>query len=150
MNLRFCTILGALLITFSSKAATPGDKELPLLKGRLQAADTQSDMNFASKELAEYWDRKVGSIENKITARLAARERKKFEESRKRWRMYRSREVEFRATFFEGGTVQPLIANIAYIELTQHRVSELESLLVSALNGRVDQEDRPNGVPLHR
>ena len=45
-------------------------------------------------------------------------------------------EVQFRSDFFAGGSIQPLIANDIYSQITEHRVAELQSILTDALEGK--------------
>jgi uncharacterized protein YecT (DUF1311 family) len=100
---------------------------------------TQSDLNMASSKIAEYLDRKLVSLEKKVEQKLDSDERKRFSQSRERWQVYRRKEVDFVAAFFEGGSILPLMANQHYSEITQHRVDELESLFYVALERRIDQ-----------
>jgi uncharacterized protein YecT (DUF1311 family) len=111
---------------------------LQRLTTNLQSAKTQTDMNLASKKLGEFWDVRLSTVEAKIESRLDNGERKRFGDSRQRWRSYRAKEVRFRASFYDGGSIQPLIANTAYSQITEHRVSELESLFVDGLTGRAE------------
>jgi uncharacterized protein YecT (DUF1311 family) len=126
------------------------DAELARLTSNLRTAKTQADMNVASGKLAQYWDQKLAAIEAKVELRLYGRERKDFIQSRDRWRSYRSAEVAFRASLFDGGSIQPLIANTAYSLITEHRVNELESLFSEALSGRAERGGAANAAAPHR
>lgn len=117
-------------------ASGSADAELQRLTSALQKAKTQTDMNLASKRLADYWDDRLAGVQAKIERKLDAKERKQFVQSNKRWLSYRAGEVAFRAGFYKGGSIQPLVANTAYSEITEHRVSELESLLSEGLAAR--------------
>ena|ERR1041385_8944529 len=119
------------------------DAELQRLTSALQRAETQADMNLASKKLADYWEAKLVAIQAKIERKLEAKERKDFTQSSKRWRSFRTGEVAFRASLYEGGSIQPLIANTAYAEITEHRVGDLDSLL-EELAGRPEPDGAAN------
>ncbi len=137
------------LLALPALASAQPDAELQRLTSNLQNAKMQADMNLASKSLIKYWDNRLVAIEAKVGDRLDGSERKKFAQSKKRWRSYRSGEVVFRAGFFDGGSIQPLIANTAYSQITEHRVNELESLFCEALNGRADRAGAANGASPH-
>jgi uncharacterized protein YecT (DUF1311 family) len=113
--------------------AVTHDPELQRLTAALDAAKTQTDMNFASKKISEFWDARLASVESRIAQRLDAEQQKAFAASKERWRSYRTWEVQFRSEFFASGSIQPLIANESYSGLTKHRVTELESLWISTL-----------------
>ena len=44
------------------------------------------------------------------------------------WLAFRDAEAEFRAAVFEGGSIQPLIYSQALVELTEHRINQLDIL----------------------
>ena len=112
------------------------DPESQRLTAALHVAKTQTDMNLASKKISEFWDAKLASVEKRVEQKLDNEEQKRFSESKERWRNYRMQEVQFRSDFFTGGSIQPLIANESYSQITEHRVAESESILVEALGGR--------------
>ena len=116
--------------------AVAPDPELRRLTAALDAADTQTDMNLASKQIADFWDAKLGILEKQISQKLDGEERKRFSDSKERWHSYRAQEVRFRSSFFDGGSIQPLMANMSYSEITEHRVDEMESFFADALKGR--------------
>ena len=109
------------------------DPELLRLTAVLDAAQTQTDMNLASKRISEFWDAKLASVESRFAHRLVDEQQKGFADSKERWRIYRTQEVQFRSAFFSDGSIRPLVANASYSEITEHRVAELESLWVSTL-----------------
>lgn len=105
------------------------DAELQRLIAALNAAKSQTDMNLASKNISEFWDARLVSIEKRIKDKLDKQHQKQFTESSGDWRRYRASEVKFHADFFSEGSIQPLIANESYSQITQHRVTELEAVL---------------------
>jgi uncharacterized protein YecT (DUF1311 family) len=150
MNALTHTFLFLCLLALPVLAAEAPDPELQRLMLSLESARTQMDMNLASKKLAEYWDAKLHAVDLKIEGRLDGKQRKEFAQSRKRWRSHRAGEVAFRASFSEGGSIQPLTANTAYSEITEHRVGELESLFSDVLSGRAKRAGAKNAVLSHR
>jgi len=121
-----------------SNAQKGDDPELQRLGAALDAAMTQYDMNLASWNISKYWDAKLASAEKQVEQKLDDTERKQFAESKERWRKYRAQEVQFRADFFAGGSIQPMMEYGAYTVITVHRVEEMESLLWVELQGRTD------------
>ena len=144
MGSRFFLALSLCLLTMSAKASGRPDAELQRITSTVQDAKTQTDMNLASKKLADYWEAKLVAVQTKIESKLDAKERKEFAQSNKRWQSFRTGEVAFRARLYEGGSMQPLIANNAYSEITEHRVSELQSLLSEGLAGRAEPTGATN------
>jgi uncharacterized protein YecT (DUF1311 family) len=126
----------SLLLTTAAVAGDLSDSTLLKLKSDLRQAKTQVKMNQASKAIADFWDARLLLIENKIEGKLDRQERKQFLASKQHWQKCRSSEVSFRASFSEGGSIQPLIANSACSQLTGHRVIELETLFGDALQNR--------------
>jgi hypothetical protein len=105
---RFCTFL--LLVLAAGCQLTPEHKtdktsnpELQRLCAALNDATSQTDMNIASKNMAEFWDAKLASVEKQIEGKLDEQELKRFSESKDLWRRYRMQEVKFRNDFFAGG-----------------------------------------------
>ncbi len=143
MRPRSYTALLLILLVLPALAAELPDAELQRLTSALQNANTQADMNVASKKLADYWDGKLVAAQAKIERKLDAKERKRFVQSHKHWLSYRAGEVAFRAGLYEGGSIQPLVANTTYSEITAHRVSELDSL-ICALAGVAEQDGAAN------
>lgn len=138
--MRFASHIALLLALLVLPVAAAGsqDPELRRLTSALQNAMTQTDMNLASKQIADYWDKILVAAQAKVERKLDAKERKQFLQCHKHWLSYRTNEVAFRAGFYEGGSIQPLMVNTAYSEITEHRVSELEFLLSDALAGRAE------------
>jgi uncharacterized protein YecT (DUF1311 family) len=105
------------------------DDGLARLTVELREAMTQTDMNIASGELAKYWDRRLAAIEKRIEAKLDIGEKLTFAKSKARWAEHRSKDVALAAGFYEGGSMQPLVANNHFAHMTENRVHELEGIL---------------------
>jgi uncharacterized protein YecT (DUF1311 family) len=123
-------------------AVTP-DPELAQLEAALAAAMTQTDMNIASVKIAEFLDSKLASVEKQVARKLDNVEQERFAEFNERWRRYRIQDVQFWASFYEGGTIQPLVANNAYSAITAQRITELEDLLGSFAGRATITPDEP-------
>jgi uncharacterized protein YecT (DUF1311 family) len=132
--MRATVFILSLLLTIPGQSAPAEDAELTRLSHALEKATTQGDMNVASGKIAEYWDRRLASVERRIEGKLDGDALKAFAASKARWNQHRSLEVSFRASFFEGGSIQPLIANSHYAGMTEHRVAELEAFFTDALS----------------
>jgi uncharacterized protein YecT (DUF1311 family) len=117
------------------KAAGAPDSELLKLTAALDSAQTQTGMNLASQKISDFWDGRLASVEKRLLLKLDGEDRRRFSDSMKHWRSYRMHEVQFRAGFYEGGSIQPLIANTAHSQITEHRAGEMESQLRDVVGG---------------
>jgi uncharacterized protein YecT (DUF1311 family) len=119
-----------------AKAGEPPQKLL--LDAALDAAGPQKEINIASQNISEYWDKKLAEVEKKVVLKLTADERVQFEASKQRFITYREKEVEFRTSFYGRGTIRSSMTSSAYSGITEQRVRELENLIVDILHTRVD------------
>ncbi|MEI8107647.1 MAG: lysozyme inhibitor LprI family protein [Verrucomicrobiota bacterium] len=126
--MRILLCLVSLLFGMTVYGAVPPDPELERLTSVYRKAQTQREMNFTSMEICEYLDAKLLLLEKKLATKFSATDRNKFEDLKKCWIEYRRKGVDFRASFFEGGSIRPTVANQAYAEITKHRITDLESL----------------------
>ncbi|MBE2181632.1 MAG: DUF1311 domain-containing protein [Chthoniobacterales bacterium] len=124
MKIRF---LALILLTATLQAGEPTEAELARLQHALEEANSQADMNMASRDLAEYWDRVLEREETRVLAACDADQAKLFQKAQKLWRAFRNAEVEFQGDSSRGGSIQPLIHNTTYAALTERRVKELQS-----------------------
>lgn len=105
------------------------DAELQKLEARLAAAETQTDMNIASGEVAACLDRRLQEKETEVAKTLDSAGRKLFQTATLRWREYRRAEVDFEGDQYRGGSIQPLIHNQTFIRLTKERLAALAEVL---------------------
>jgi len=113
----------------TDRKETP-EQELARLNREMNAAMSQYEMNIASGELAQYWERMLQNEEAKILAEC--RDTKAaiiFIRTQKAWREFRDAEMEFQADESRGGSIQPLIRNSTCAALTENRVKELKVYL---------------------
>ena len=68
-------------------------------------------------------------IFNKLLANLDSFQKKKLEASQSAWLKYRDENAEFEASFYEGGTAQPLNRIGYQISMTKKRAKELQEVI---------------------
>lgn len=108
-------------------AVTPSkDPELAKLEAAVLEADSNAGMKATTGDVGDYWDRRMAAVETRIEAGLDEKHRALFRAMQKAWREYRAAEVAYQTDFYRGGSMQGLIANQTYAELTEARVRELE------------------------
>lgn len=120
-------LVALVLLTATLQAVESPEAELARLQHALEEADSQADMNMASRDLAEYWDRVLEREESRVLAACDEDQAKLFQKARKLWRAFRDAEVEFQGDSSRGGSIQPLIHNTTYAALTEQRVKELQN-----------------------
>ncbi len=106
-------------------SACSQDLKLKRLEAELMAAKNQGEMNVKSHELSLHMEEKLKKLEERVKTRLQGRELDLFEKSAAAWRVYFDLEVAFEASCYEGGTIQPLMANSAAIRLIEERMKAL-------------------------
>jgi uncharacterized protein YecT (DUF1311 family) len=102
------------------------DPELAKLEAAVLEADSNAEMKATAGDVGDYWDRRMAAIETRSETRLDEPQRVLFRAMQKAWREYRAAEVAYQTDFYRGGSMQGLIANQTYAELTEARVRELE------------------------
>jgi Lysozyme inhibitor LprI len=125
---------------------TNADPELQRMTVALDQATSQADMNLASFQIGVYWEAKLAELEKRISKTLDAKQQKQFARSMGLWRLYRTQEIQFQSGFYEGGSIQPFIANETYAGITEDRVNDLDSLWTQmasegATNGATSTND---------
>lgn len=113
------------------QAAETPDPELVRLQKARASADTQLELNDASGNLANYWDRALEKEEAKILASCDAAQAKLFKDAQAAWRAYRLAETKLQGDLYRGGSIQPLICNSTFASLTALRVKDLRSMSAS-------------------
>ncbi len=116
-----------ILLTATLRAGETPEAELARLQHALEEANSQADMNMASRDLAEYWDRALEREEARVLKDCDEEQARLFKKAQKLWREFRDAEVKFQGDSYRGGSIQPLIHNTAYAALTKQRVKELQS-----------------------
>jgi len=129
MPLRFAiaAILSAVVISSLpvAQAGIADDPEVVALKEKVEAAEDQGKLNLISKELCDLLDARMKAVETQIRKKLDEGALALFDESAKAWRAYRSAQVRLEGSFYQGGSIQPLVHNQAYSALTETHIDEL-------------------------
>ena len=97
---------------------------------QLKKAETQSEMNARSREVAEMTDAQLFIAYVRLYARLGAKERKKLQEEQTRWLKQRAKAAR-EGVESKGGSLAPLEANNAEVTFTEKRLAELRGRLKS-------------------
>lgn len=101
------------------------DLKLKRLEAELEAAKNQGEMNVKSYELRCHLEGKLKSLEDRLEKGLEGTELELFQKSTAAWRAYRDLQVAFEASWYEGGTIQALMANSAATRLIGERMKAL-------------------------
>ena len=101
------------------------DPKLKRLETELVSARNQGELNVKSHELRSHLEAKLKSLEERIEKGLEGAELELFQKSAAAWRAYLDLEVAFEASWYEGGTIQPLMANTAASRLIEERMKAL-------------------------
>jgi uncharacterized protein YecT (DUF1311 family) len=115
-----------LSLLLASHAYASTDKELAHLRAALMAAKSQTDMNLRSGELAQYLDRKVAGLEERIKKDLDREALALFVAASEKWRDYRLAQTKAEGDVYRGGSIQPLIHNQVFSRITEERLSALQ------------------------
>lgn len=114
-------------------AGVADDPEVTALKEKVEAAEDQATLNITSKELCDLLDVRLKSLEGEIRKKLDDDAKALFDKSAAAWRGYRSAQVKLAGSFYEGGSIQPLVHNQAYSDLTETHIDELTQFRDEAL-----------------
>lgn len=106
-------------------SACSQDLKLKRLEAELTSAKNQGEMNVKSHELTIHMKEKLKKLEERIAGSLESSELALFKKSVAAWRSYFDVEVDLEASWYEGGTIQPLMANSAAIRLIEERMKAL-------------------------
>ena len=117
-----------LIILLSNLLNAQDPKHLKLEK-KLQAANTQTDMNTYSYELAQYLNRKLLKLETQLKKKLDEAGLKLFVQSSQSWYKYRLMQARFTGHLYKGGSMHPLIYNTTLASMTERRILQLEQIL---------------------
>jgi uncharacterized protein YecT (DUF1311 family) len=142
MNWALCTLrqmVSVFLILWTSAAfawsGIADDPEVKALKEKLEAASNQTGMNLVSKELCDLLDGRLKSVEDAIHKKLEDTGVQLFERSVTAWREFRLAQVKFEGSFYEGGSIQPLVHNQTFASLTEARIDQLLALKEGIVEG---------------
>lgn len=117
-----------LLLLLGTPILEASDQELSRKEAALNAALTQADINLRSGEIAEYLDRKLVRLEERIRKDLDKEALALFDQASLRWRAYRKVQIRSEGDVYRGGSMLPLIVSQAFIRLTNERLAALQNL----------------------
>jgi uncharacterized protein YecT (DUF1311 family) len=106
-------------------AGIADDPEVKALKDKVEAAEDQATLNITSKEVCDLLDGRLKALEGEIRKKLEGDAVALFDKSAAAWRNYRTAQVKLAGSFYEGGSIQPLVHNQAYSDLTETHIDEL-------------------------
>ena len=122
-------VLAALLFSGCARESPPPDAKLAALQARLDAAQTQTDMNMISAEIAQHQDRKLAKLEELVRSDLHDAELESaLDKAAALWREYREAQAEFAYNLYRDGSMRGLIYNSAFAKLTEDRIQDLQNL----------------------
>lgn len=138
-SLMWPLVLAAFLLSGCARESPPPDAKLAALRARLEAAQTQADMNELSAEISQHQDRKLAKLEELVRNDLHDEELEvKLDKATVLWREYRDVQAEFEGDMYQGGSIRPLIYNEAFTRLTEERIAALISAMGPELIYRED------------
>src|SRR5690606_15275007 len=115
-----------IVLTATLQAVESPEAELARLQHALEEANSQADMNMASRDLAEYWERTLEREEARVLKDCDEEQARLFKKAQKLWREFRDAEGKVQGDSYRGGSLQPLIHNTAYAALTEQRIKDLQ------------------------
>lgn len=115
------------LLLLGTPVLEASDKELSRKEVALKAALTQTDMNLRSGEIAEYLDRKLVRLEERIKKDLDNDALALFVEASLKWRAYRNAQIGSEGDVYRGGSMLRFIQSQAFIRLTNERLAALQN-----------------------
>ncbi len=95
---------------------------------RLKAANTQTEMNLLSREVAEMTDAQLFVAYVRLYEKLPAKSRAALVEEQQKWLKARAKATAA-GVESEGGSLAPLEANNATVTFTEKRLKELRARL---------------------
>jgi uncharacterized protein YecT (DUF1311 family) len=106
------------------------DPRLTALEVALDDAMTQTAMNMASFEVSEYLKAELEKTEGQVRAYLHDdQSRALFDAAASAWINYRTAQVKFAGNSYAGGSMQPLMINLASARLTRERLNAIKEIL---------------------
>jgi uncharacterized protein YecT (DUF1311 family) len=123
-------VVAAILVSASLFCCTcyADDAKLRELEERLTVAKSQTELNIASRDIAEHVEKRLAEREAEMIRGLDAEGARLFRHASDLWRAFRSAQVASEGDFYRGGTIQPLIRNSAFIRITKERIKLLSEL----------------------
>lgn len=93
------------------------------------ALQTQSEMNQHAANRFAHTERELSGEVEAVEALLEGDALSKFTASHKQWLKYRQKQAELAASFYEGGSMQPLVQVSEMERLTISRIAEIQDFI---------------------
>ncbi len=113
---------------------------------QLKKADTQTEMNARSREVADMTDAQLFIAYVRLYERLSVAERKKLHDEQTRWLKQRAKAAR-EGVESKGGSLAPLEANNAEVTFTEKRLAELRTRLKATATRRADDSGDAEPAP---
>ena len=94
---------------------------------RCDDPQSQAEMNICADKEFRAADAVLNRVYNQLSAKLDEGERAKLKEVELTWLKYRDAECEFEASFYEGGSIQPLIRSTCLTHITKTRAADIRT-----------------------
>ena len=128
-TMKFIVYAAIVISAMLGNVAHAEDAKLRDLEARLDSALTQTDMNIAWGDIAQYLDKKLVAQEHEIMKDLDEEGLRLFKDASKLWRDYRLSQVSFEGDLYRGGSIQSLIHNRAFARITRERYEALSKIM---------------------
>ena len=117
-------ILLALLL---SCAALSAPAQRRAAKDPCRDPQSQAEMNMCAREKFKAADAELNRVYSRLASLLADNEgqREKLKAAETAWLKYRDDNCEYEASFFDGGSMRPLILSSCFERMTKARAAEL-------------------------
>jgi uncharacterized protein YecT (DUF1311 family) len=118
-------ILLALLLSF---AAAPAPAQRRAAKDPCRDPQSQAEVNMCAGEKFKAADAELNRVYKRLVSKLADDEgqREKLKAAETAWLKYRDDNCEYEASFFDGGSMRPLILSSCFERMTKARTAELK------------------------
>ncbi|MGJ8649785.1 MAG: lysozyme inhibitor LprI family protein [Opitutaceae bacterium] len=130
MRNKFLFALFFTLITSTTWACNDRDDDPEFVRLErivLEKAETQSEMNQASAELAHHTDKQLAQLEAAILKELDQPRREAFQKSCTTWRAFRKTVIDLAGMQHKGGSIEPLDRHLSHAYCTKRRIKELKA-----------------------
>jgi len=110
-----------------SCAAAPAPAQRRAAENPCRDPQSQAEMNLCAREKFKAADAELNRVYNRLVSKLADNEsqREKLKAAETAWLKYRDDNCEYEASFFDGGSMRPLILSSCFERMTKARTAEL-------------------------
>lgn len=116
-----------LLALMLSCAAVPVSAQRRAAKDPCRDPQSQAEMNMCAREKFKAADAELNRVYNRLVSKLGDDEgqRDKLKTAETAWLKYRDDNCEYEASFYDGGSMRPLILSSCFERMTKARTAEL-------------------------